>query len=73
MIGLVFVKFPAFNINRIDSFIIYICLDGSFTITYKGEQEMEVSKGETVLLPASLNNIKLIPGDSAELLEVYVP
>lgn len=57
----------------VDSFIIYICLEGSFSIRYKGNMEMQVNKGETVLLPASLNNIKLVPNETTEILEVYIP
>lgn len=58
--------------HRLDSFIVYMCLDGAFQIEY--EQGIEpVHKGETILIPAALETFTLIPTtDSAEVLEVYI-
>lgn len=58
--------------NRIDSFIVYMAIEGSFSILYEGGEE-NVSKGETVLIPASIETFRLKPA-SAEviLLEVYI-
>lgn len=58
--------------NLIDSFVVYICLDGELNIEYGGEENCIVRKGETVLLPADLKTISLIPEKSAKLLEVYI-
>ncbi|MDR2847614.1 MAG: class I mannose-6-phosphate isomerase [Bacteroidales bacterium] len=55
----------------IDSFIIYICLSGSCRLNY-GAGELPIGKGETVLLPAVLKNVQLIPEKTAELLEVFI-
>lgn len=57
----------------IDSFVIYICLDGEFDIQYNENQRERVFKGETVLIPACLNNISLIPLKTTKILEVYIP
>jgi mannose-6-phosphate isomerase len=57
--------------SMLDSFVIYMCLDGEFTIRYD-ENDEKVSKGETVLLPAELKNIGLIPSGNSKLLEVYI-
>ncbi len=56
-----------------DSFVIYINLEGDFEIiTEEGNES--VSKGETILVPASLEIIKLKPlNGKVKLLEVYVP
>lgn len=54
-----------------DRFIVYICTKGNFKLEYSGN-EINVSFGETVLLPATISDIKLIPEDESELLEVYV-
>jgi len=56
---------------RLDSFVIFLCLEGSFSIESNGE-ETWVEKGETVLLPALLSEIRLKPQPNAELLEIYV-
>lgn len=56
----------------IDSFVIYMCLDGNFTIVYDTDQSIQVKKGETILVPACLKNIFLIPQQEAELLEIFI-
>lgn len=55
----------------LDSFVIYLCTQGSFDIEYSGGRTT-VTKGETVLLPAVLFEIILHPTPQAELLEIYV-
>ncbi len=57
--------------NLIDSFIIYICINGEFNIRYEGNAE-PVSKGETVLLPAMIKDVILEPSPQAAILEVFV-
>jgi mannose-6-phosphate isomerase len=54
-----------------DSFVIYICLDGTASLFCKGGQET-IAKGETVLVPAAVADIRLQPAPEARLLEVYV-
>lgn len=54
-----------------DSFVIYICTEGRFSILWDSKDET-VSKGETVLLPASVANVILKPEPQASLLEVYI-
>jgi mannose-6-phosphate isomerase len=56
----------------IDSFVIYICIGGSFTIRYYNTEHEPVIKGESVLLPAELKDIELIPDKQAKILEVYI-
>ncbi|MCK5823379.1 MAG: class I mannose-6-phosphate isomerase [Bacteroidales bacterium] len=58
--------------NLLDSFIIYMCLEGSYSIRYNDNNEIKISKGETVLLPAVLENILLMPYEQTKLLEVYI-
>ncbi len=57
---------------QLDSFIIYICLEGDFEIEYN-EKTVKVSKGETVLIPASLDVYQLKPlSEKVKTLEVYI-
>jgi mannose-6-phosphate isomerase len=56
----------------LDSFIIYLCIKGNFSIAYGINQIEQVKTGETVLLPAELKNVRLQPHQSAEIIEVYV-
>jgi len=54
-----------------DSFVVYICLEGEFSIGWDGNSE-KVTKGETVLLPAMIKEVTLKPLNEARLLEVYI-
>jgi len=54
-----------------DSFVVYICLDGEFSISWDGNSE-NVTKGETVLLPAMIKEVTLKPINEVHLLEVYI-
>jgi len=55
-----------------DSFVIYMCLDGKVELEYDEEDRVSILKGETVLVPASIDHMKYIPQPSARLLEVYI-
>ncbi len=58
--------------SQLNSFIIYINLDGDFEVEYEGGN-VNVKKGETVLIPASLETFKLIPQTKeVKTLEVYI-
>ncbi|MCK7590032.1 class I mannose-6-phosphate isomerase [Subsaxibacter sp. CAU 1640] len=59
------------KINDLDSFIIYMCVKGKLTIEANGIST-ELSKGETVLIPAAIEKIDIKPEMDSELLEVYI-
>jgi len=59
------------NYATIDSFVAYMCLDGDFVIEYDGTKT-NVTKGETVLLPATIDEVELYPEKDVTLLEVYI-
>ncbi|MDR1414917.1 MAG: class I mannose-6-phosphate isomerase [Odoribacteraceae bacterium] len=56
----------------IDSFVIYMCLEGRFTIVAGGCDPVTVSRGETVLVPAVLKNLTLYPDEVSRLLEIFI-
>lgn len=58
--------------NHLDSFVIYICLKGEFTITDENKTVTKVIIGETVLVPAELKDITLDPSQKSKILEVYI-
>ncbi len=66
-----------FNIIReldyffVDSFVVYICMDGACRIEFPGGEEF-LKKGETILLPASIKNLALLPEGQCRLLETYI-
>ena len=57
---------------RLDSFVIYMCLQGKFTITTGESEPVEVKQEETVLIPASLKNLTLYPDEYTKVLEIYI-
>ncbi len=57
---------------ELDSFVIFMGLEGSATLEHENGTET-ILKGETVLLPAVLKDIRLIPDGEARMLEIYIP
>jgi len=55
----------------LDSFLIYLCVEGEFDIVC-GEHQVQVTTGETVLIPADLRTIKIVPKGKCKALEVYI-
>ena len=60
------------NYSDIDSFIIYVCYEGSVEIGRK-EWGVELKAGEVALLPASIKEVALQTETGFKLLESYVP
>ncbi|MCM5664242.1 type I phosphomannose isomerase catalytic subunit [Galbibacter mesophilus] len=56
-------------VNR-DSFSIYICVEGKAQIT-AGEHTENLNKGETILIPAAINEVSISAKD-AKILEVHI-
>jgi len=62
------------NYNHLDSFVIYMVLDGELEIKQKDGTIEYMKKGETVLLPSSIKDIEINPqSKSARFLEIYMP
>lgn len=57
--------------NLIDSFVIFICIEGEFLIKDLNG-ETHVDKGETVLIPAAIKNLILTPKGKSIILEVFI-
>lgn len=60
------------DFNLIDSFVIYICTEGELLVNYRGGEAVPLAKGETVLIPAEIKEISLLPKTASTLLEVYI-
>lgn len=55
----------------IDSFVVYMCLEGSFLLNFGDEIPMLVKKGHTILLPAIFKDVTIEPREETKVLEVY--
>jgi mannose-6-phosphate isomerase len=60
------------DFNFIDSFVIYMCLEGRYELHYGADQVMTIQKGETVLVPAVIKEIRLVPQTVSKILEIYI-
>ncbi len=58
--------------HEIDSFVIYMCLEGKITLVYNSDEKEQLNMGDTVLLPAEIKKVQLIPYTEAKLLEIYI-
>ena len=63
-------KAPILKENTHDSFMIYMCVEGTASLEVDGAVT-ELSIGETVLVPACIERFSISSND-AKLLEVYI-
>lgn len=55
---------------QLDSFVIYMCLEGSAFLV-SGDFKEKLETGEVVLVPAEVDRLTIIPDTTPKLLEVY--
>ena len=56
--------------SALDSFVIYICTKGNVEVAV-ADEKYSITQGETILIPACINKVTLIPNKDSELLEVF--
>lgn len=61
------------DLSALNSFVIYICVEGSVVLTDENGFRVDIGLGDAVLVPAQQENITLDPKSKSRLLEVYVP
>jgi len=57
---------------ELDSFVIYHVINGKISLISEGGNQTTINKSETVLIPAALKSIKIIPFEYSEILEIYI-
>lgn len=57
--------------NNLDSFVIYACVEGEFTVKTNGE-EYPVKMGDCILLPKTVSNVQLETTTGFKILESYI-
>ncbi|MGL4805620.1 MAG: type I phosphomannose isomerase catalytic subunit [Bacteroidales bacterium] len=60
------------NYEGLDSFVIYVCVAGAATVVDSHGNEERMKAGETVLIPATLTDITIVPDNQVKFLETYV-
>ncbi|MBW6490216.1 MAG: class I mannose-6-phosphate isomerase [Lentimicrobium sp.] len=60
--------------SELESFVIYVCVEGAVTLIHNGETEPKVnlSQGEALLIPANIDRVDIVPSLSSKILEVYM-
>ncbi|MBE6342204.1 MAG: mannose-6-phosphate isomerase [Lentimicrobiaceae bacterium] len=57
--------------SELDSFVILMCTEGSFILSYENGTEA-VRTGECILIPNVINKVEIISDGECKLLEVYI-
>ena len=59
--------------SELDSFVIFICMEGACVMKDNEGNELTVNAGESILLPATTQDVTITPvGGNVKLLETYV-
>ena len=58
--------------SELDSFVIFVCVEGSCRMVDDAENKVTICAGETVLFPAVTQSVSIIPEGKVKLLEAYV-
>lgn len=59
--------------NHIDSFVIYMVLQGSLELKQADGTIEYMKQGETVLIPASIKSMEILPLEKSLFLEIHMP
>jgi len=57
--------------SELDSFVAYVCVQGSFMLDYF-DDKITVNLGEAILLPAVMEKVKLVPLKETKILKIYI-
>lgn len=57
--------------SAMDSFVIHVCVKGSYTLNYGGET-IQVKMGDSILIPASVKTVSLETQEGFKILESYI-
>ena len=60
------------DFETLDSFVVYICMEGEASISDDKGNDLVVHQGQTVLLPADTKRVTLKPSPNAKFLETYI-
>ncbi|MDR1555800.1 MAG: class I mannose-6-phosphate isomerase [Tannerellaceae bacterium] len=60
------------DFSTLDSFVVYICLDGQALLHDSKGNELLLRRGQTTLIPADTQQLTLTPSPGVRLLETYI-
>lgn len=56
----------------LDSFVIYVCIQGHCTLKDNKGNSLFIEQGESVLIPADTKSVLIIPSETSKLLETFI-
>ncbi|MDR2917618.1 MAG: class I mannose-6-phosphate isomerase [Tannerella sp.] len=60
------------DFSSLDSFVVYICMEGKAILKDNKGNMLPVQQGQTVLIPADMDHISIEPEHNAKFLETYI-
>ena len=60
------------DFSELDSFVVYICMEGKASIRDNKGNEIFVHQGQTVLIPADTEVVTISPAPNAKFMETYI-
>lgn len=60
------------DFSQLDSFVVYICMEGRATLRDNKGNEIMVHQGQTVLIPADTDVVTISPVPGAKFMETYI-
>lgn len=59
--------------SSLDSFVIYIVMEGSLSLVDDAGNRLALREGQTVLIPAECQSVRLEPSPQCKLMETFIP
>ena len=60
------------DFSSLDSFVVYICMEGACVLTDNKGNSLTLKQGQTALIPADTTQVQLTPSTGAKLLETFI-
>ena len=60
------------DFSELDSFVVYICMEGKASIRDNKGNEIYIHQGQTVLIPADTDVVTISPVPGAKFMETYI-
>lgn len=60
------------DFSNLDSFVVYICMEGSLILQDNKGNKLTIHQGQTVLIPAETTSVSLTPTPGTKLMETYI-
>ena len=60
------------DLSSIDSFVVYICMEGKAVLKDNKGNNLPVQQGQTILIPADTDSISIEPEQDAKFLETFI-